>query len=201
MTATPQKERQISTRQNDISTWHTGSVVHIIRVFPDTIPDGQDRTQTLDLITSGLINLADYAKDSKVQVLLEPNGDFATTDDLDLLMKNAGHPGVGILWNVSFMWLTARESPALVYDRLKPYIRHTHIKDLKLINGKAEGVPSYDVLLGEGDIPVAEAINISTNKSIPDPIVANGRNSGTTGIREPEIALAHFSKQVTAWLS
>lgn len=124
-----------------------------VRVFPDALPNDQERTATLDRIAQGLIELADYAKDSQVSVLLETHGDGVQTDELVSMMQKASSPKVGLIWDVFNMWSVTNEPPAQVYEKLKPYIRHTHIKDAKLVDGKHR----YTAL-GMGDSPIFEAI-------------------------------------------
>ena len=45
-----------------------------------------------------------------------------------------------------------------MYRKLRNYIHHTHIKDAKLIDGKAQYV-----FLGQGVVPIFEAITILVN--------------------------------------
>lgn len=167
-----------------------------IRVFPDVIPKDQERNQTFDLIIKGLRDLADYADGSNVSVLLEPNGDFVKIDDLNFLMTNADHPQVGILWNVAVMWSSTKEPPSLVYEKLKKYIKHTHIKDLKLINGEIEGAYSFDILLGQGDVPVQEAVKTLYKGNYKGSYCCEWEKYYYPNIQAPEIALAYYSKKM-----
>ena len=48
-----------------------------------------------------------------------------------------------------------KEPPEEVYAVLKPYIRHVHIKDLKIVDGKQQYV-----LLGTGIVPIFQAIDL-----------------------------------------
>src|ERR1043166_8143326 len=47
-----------------------------IRVFPNSFPKDKGKNETMDLIAKGLLELADYAKESMVTVLMEKNGDL-----------------------------------------------------------------------------------------------------------------------------
>lgn len=126
-----------------------------VRAFPNNFPKGQDKTATMELITKGLLELADHAKGSKVSVLVESHGDLVHINDLEVVMKAATHPNAGLIWDIVNMWSITKEPPADVYKALKPYIRHTHIKDAKIAAGKD---PQY-VLLGQGDVPIFEGID------------------------------------------
>ena len=43
----------------------------------------------MDLITKGLLELGDYAKGSKVTVLMETHGDLVWTEDIEKIMESA----------------------------------------------------------------------------------------------------------------
>lgn len=126
-----------------------------VRVFPNNFLKERDKQATIDLIVSGLKELGDHAKGSKVKVLVESHGDLVHVDDLETVMKAAAHPNVGMIWDITNMWTITKEAPSLVYPRLKKYIYHTHIKDAKLVDGK----PEY-TMLGKGEVPIFEAIDL-----------------------------------------
>ena len=131
-----------------------------IRVFPNQIPKDRDRQETLNLIIEGLKELGAYASNTNVTVLLESHGELIYKKDLLFVMEGAASPHVGLVWDVCNMWIVTRESPRRSVCRtLKPYIRHTHIKDLKIENGKEEYV-----LLGTGIVPIFQAIDLLVQK-------------------------------------
>ncbi|HEV8512222.1 MAG TPA: sugar phosphate isomerase/epimerase family protein [Cyclobacteriaceae bacterium] len=126
-----------------------------IRVFPNIFPKEQDRNATMDLMIKGLLELASYANGTNVSVLVESHGDLLSVEDLEKVMGAAAHPHAGLVWDVTNMWIKTKESPTLAYEKLKKYIRHTHIKDAKLVGDKI----NY-VLLGKGEVPIFEAIDV-----------------------------------------
>ncbi|HEX7904280.1 MAG TPA: sugar phosphate isomerase/epimerase family protein [Chitinophagaceae bacterium] len=125
-----------------------------IRVFPNLLPKNQDKKITMDLIAKGLVELGDYAKDKKVRVLMETHGDLVRLEDLEKIMQAATHPNVGLVWDIANMWTITKESPATVYQQLKKYIHHTHIKDAKFVEGKLQYTR-----VGQGEVPIFEAID------------------------------------------
>ncbi len=125
-----------------------------IRVFPDQLPPDQNREATLGLISEGLLELGNYAKNSSVTVLLESHGELTRSNLLTPIMQAAKHPNVGLIWDIVNMWVDAQEAPADVYRTLKPFIRHVHVKDLRLVGGKHQYVQ-----IGQGEAPLREAIN------------------------------------------
>lgn len=126
-----------------------------VRVFPNSLPKDQDRNETIDLITQGLITLGDYAKSTNVIVLMETHGDLTNTDDLTRIMKAAAGAHVGLVWDIANMWNITHQPPQEVYPLLKDYIHHTHIKDN---TGSGENL-NY-CLLGKGIVPIFEAIDL-----------------------------------------
>jgi sugar phosphate isomerase/epimerase len=166
-----------------------------VRVFPNKIPKGVERDATIDLIIQGLTELGNYAKWSNVTVLMESHGDAVMTSDLLHIMKNAEGPNTGMIWDVVNMWTITKEPPASVYEQLKKYIRHTHIKDAKLINGE----PHY-VLLGQGDTPIGDAIKILRAGGYDGYYSFEWEKLWHPEIAEPEIALADFPNAIKKYL-
>lgn len=126
-----------------------------VRVFPDQLPPDQDRQATLGLISNGLLELGEYAKSRSVTVLLESHGELTRSDLLTQIMQSAEHSNVGLIWDIVNMWADAQEAPALVYRTLKKYIRHIHVKDLRIVDGKHQYVR-----IGAGEAPLREAIAV-----------------------------------------
>ena len=160
-----------------------------VRVFPNQIPKDQDKNETIDLITRGLKELGDYAKGSDVSVLMETHGDFVWSDDLKMIMISAFNEHTGLVWDVTNMWSVTKEPPVEVYQKLKKYIRHTHIKDLKMVDGKEQYV-----LLGEGEVPIFTAIDALQKSAYKGYYSFEWEKLWHPEIADPEIAIAQYSK-------
>jgi sugar phosphate isomerase/epimerase len=160
-----------------------------VRVFPNRLPKEQDRDATLELITKGLLELGEHARNSGVTVLLESHGDLTDSTLLAKLMSDAAHPNTGLIWDIYNMWSITKEPPAQVYSRLKKYIRHTHIKDGKTVDGKEQ----YQ-LLGQGESPVFEAIGLLYKDGYPGYYSFEWEKLWHPEIAEPELALADYPK-------
>ncbi len=158
-----------------------------IRVFPNDFPKDQDRNATIDLISKGLLELGDYAKGSQVTVLLESHGQVVKSDDLETIMRAAEHDNVGLIWDIVNMWSVTKEPLVQVYQKLKRYIRHTHIKDLNMVNGKEQYT-----LLGKGETPIFEAIDVLYKNGYNGYFSFEWEKLWHPEIAEPEIALAHY---------
>ncbi|MEO8762725.1 MAG: sugar phosphate isomerase/epimerase family protein [Ginsengibacter sp.] len=160
-----------------------------IRVFPNNFPKDQERSQTIDLIVKGLLELGAFAKDHGVTVLMETHGDLVLSDDIDKIMQAAAHPNVGLVWDIINMWSVSKEPPAQVYAKLKKYIHHTHIKDLKFVDGKEKYV-----LMGKGETPIFDAIDILAKNGYPGFYSFEWEKLWHPEIDEPEVAIAAYSK-------
>lgn len=162
-----------------------------VRVFPDSLPKNQNRNDTLNLISNGLLELGEYAKGSQVRVLLESHGELVTSDLLSQIMRHAEHPNVGMIWDIFNMWVEGKESPKVVHEKLKKYIYHAHIKDAK-VNGNTH---QY-VLLGLGDAPLKEAISALVADNYKGYYSFEWEKMWHPEIEEPEIAIAQYPKAV-----
>lgn len=158
-----------------------------IRVFPNKIANEKDKIKTLDLIAKGLQELGGYAKGSNVTVLMETHGDVVKSDDILYVMKSAANDHAGLVWDITNMWSVTKEPPGEVYPKLKRYIRHTHIKDLKIVDGKERYT-----FLGQGDVPIFTAIDLLAKGGYKGYYSFEWEKLWHPEIEEPEIALADY---------
>ena len=166
-----------------------------VRVFPDDLPPDQTVEQTLDLIISGLITLGEYAKGSNVTILLESHGKVVYKDMLLKIMAGANHPKVGLIWDFFNMWVVTKESPKEVFDALGKYIKHVHIKDANLVDGK----PAY-CLIGQGVAPLREAMDSLKRSNYKGYYSFEWEKKWHPEIQDPEIAFPHFAKEIIHYL-
>ncbi|HMH23683.1 MAG TPA: sugar phosphate isomerase/epimerase family protein [Puia sp.] len=158
-----------------------------IRVFPNNLPEDQDRDATIGLIIQGLLESGKYAEGGDVTVLMESHGELTHSRDLEKIMRSARHPHVGLVWDIVNMWSATKESPAEVYPVLKDYIRHTHIKDLRFVDGKEQYV-----LLGKGEAPIFEGIDALVKGGYKGYYSFEWEKLWHPEIGDPEIALADY---------
>lgn len=165
-----------------------------VRVFPDSFPKEQEREATLDLMAQGLLDLGHHAKGSPVGVLLESHGQVSDSTMLDGIMRAAAHPQVGLLWDVVNMWADGGESPKVVYQKLRNYIRHVHIKDAKRVDGKLQYV-----LVGEGEAPLREAIAALVAGGYTGYYSLEWEKKWVPELAEPDVAFPHYPKAVARY--
>lgn len=162
-----------------------------VRVFPNNLPKEGNKTETLSLIAQGLLQLGQYGKEAGVTVLMETHGDVVWADDLATIMQAAQHTHTGLIWDIANMWNVTKEAPAEVYKKLKKHIHHTHIKDAKLVDGKLQYT-----LLGEGEVPVFEAIDALEKNNYKGYYSFEWEKMWHPTLPEPEVAFAHYAKRM-----
>jgi len=168
-----------------------------IRVFPNKLPkEDKERKETKELISKNLTELADYAKGTNVTVLMETHGDAVVTNELVEIMQHAEHPHAGLVWDICNMWTITKEPPSMVYDKLKKYIRHTHVKDVKITDGQI-----HYVLLGTGEAPLSEAIGALRKGGYNGFYSFEWEKLWHPEIAEPEIAIADFPNAIKKYFS
>lgn len=165
-----------------------------VRVFPDKLPPDQDRQETLSRITDGLNYLGDYAEQRNVGVLMETHGDVVKVADLERVMNGVKKKNVGLVWDIANMWMVTKESPAEVYPRLRKWIRHTHLKDLRFVDGKHEYT-----LFGEGEVPAFEALDLLINDNYKGYFSFEWEKLWHPEIAPPEVAFEQFAKKMNEY--
>ena len=158
-----------------------------VRVFPNLLPKDRDKDEVMDFIVKGLLELGNHAKASGVKVLMETHGDLVWTHDIEKIMKDASHPNVGLVWDMTNMWTITKEPPGEAYRLLKKYIHHTHIKDAKLVDGKVQYVR-----LGQGEVPLAEALTALSKGGYKGYYSFEWEKLWHPELEEPETALADY---------
>jgi sugar phosphate isomerase/epimerase len=165
-----------------------------IRVFPNNLPNDDTRSSVIDLIIAGLNELGDFAKNAKVEVLMESHGDLVKADELLYVMQHTENRQVGLIWDILNAWSVTKEPPALVYGKLKKYIRHVHVKDGKIREGKLQYT-----LIGEGEAPLKPAIQLLSKDNYKGYYSFEWEKMWHPEIEEPEIAIPHYSKEIVKY--
>jgi len=127
-----------------------------VRVFGDKYLEGGDRSATLERVSAGLHELGEYARGSRVTVIIESHGDFTDSPTLLKILKAAASDQVALLWDAHHTFVAGKEQPADTFKALGRYVRHVHLKDSKP-DDKGE---HHYVLTGTGTVPVNEQVRV-----------------------------------------
>ena len=126
--------------------------VPYVRVLGDT-SGAPGENVDVHIVKENLTVLDAYAKGSGVTLLLETNGIFADSGFMKAFLEENQFENVAVLWDIHHPFSYFGEAPEVTYGNLKPYIRHVHVKDSVMRDGKAEYC-----FLGKGDVPVKECL-------------------------------------------
>ncbi len=114
----------------------------------DAAPEGEVDDS---LIVSRMNELIPYAEESNVTLLIETNGVYADTARLCNLLNEIASDRVAALWDIHHPYRFFGEAPETTLTNLGAYIKHVHVKDSVMENGKVV----YKIM-GEGDLPINE---------------------------------------------
>ena len=162
-----------------------------VRVFGDAIPPGEAKADVVARVIEGLRTLGAHARGSGVAVIIEAHGDFTDSPTLLEILKGAAMDNVALLWDAHHTVVAGQEPPAKTFEALKPYVRHTHLKDSK---PDKDGV-RY-VLTGTGTVPVQETVNVLSRGGYKGYYCFEWEKRWHPEIEEPEVAFPQFVEAV-----
>ncbi|MBR4342142.1 MAG: AMP-binding protein [Lachnospiraceae bacterium] len=112
---------------------------------PEPVSDADD-----EYVVSVLKELAEIAsKYEGITLLVETNGVYSDTLRMKRLIENTESNRVAVLWDIHHPYRYMEESPEETVKNIGAYIKHVHVKDSIMVNGK----PKYK-LMGQGDMPL-----------------------------------------------
>lgn len=124
-----------------------------MRVFGGGIPKEMTRDEAINLGTRHLRQLVKICKSAGLKPLVETHDDWRTSQDMLTLVHSFSPEEVGVLWDIEHT-VRVGETPGDTVNSLKRYLAHVHVKDAKLA-----GEERLNLLLGAGNLPLADAIN------------------------------------------
>lgn len=125
-----------------------------LRVFGGPIPDGMTRDQVIYNDLAGYSRACELAAPYHVQLLFETHDDFSRSDDVLSLVEGL-RGKAGVIWDVLHPYRFG-ESPAETWRKLRPYVKHVHIKDSLNFTEKDFDIAS----IGTGRVPLREIVQM-----------------------------------------
>lgn len=158
-----------------------------VRVF--AAPAVPEPTGDIDegFVAAQAKSLAQLAGQYGVTLLLETHGIWADSKRLARLLSLVGSEHLGVLWDIHHPYRYMGESPQTTYDNIGPWLKHLHIKDSVIEDGKIRYVPC-----GQGDVPIKECINLLQEKNYEGFYSLEWVKRWDTTLEEPGIIFAHF---------
>ena len=160
--------------------------VPYVRVFGGSASAETEKGEVIARVGDCLRALAEYADDRGVTPLLETHDSWVVGRDVEALMDRAEHRRLGVIWDVRHTF-HAGEPLAKTFDRLRPWIRHVHIKD--------EGNDGY-CLLGQGRVPIQEAMRLLLSDGYRGYFSLEWEKAWQPELAEPEAVFPQFVSQM-----
>jgi sugar phosphate isomerase/epimerase len=156
--------------------------VPVIRVFAARNPPELDLERSIEAVGTMLAQVAEHAAQAGVKVGVETHDEFASATTVARALALAPSPAVGAVWD---LFHTARmgETPAQALDQIGARVLNVHLKDGKRIAGGWQLL-----LLGEGEIPVKDALRLLNARGYDDFISVEWEKKWHPELAEPEVA-------------
>ena len=168
-----------------------------IRVFGDKIADESKQADVLDAVCRGLKMLCGYASDTgkNVCVCLETHGDFNKIELFEaIICEMQSYPNFGILWDIGAAFPLYGRDFMPFYKVIRPYIRHTHIKDFIQ---NADG-SHKQCFVGDGVVPVKEMIGALLKDGYEGYFSLEWEKRWNPSLEEPEVVFPLYVKFMRA---
>ncbi len=156
--------------------------VPVVRYFAARNPPELDLERSIQAVGEMLAMLADDAASAGIKVGVETHDEFASAGTVARALEFAPGTAVGAIWDI---YHTARmgETPDQVLSALGHRILNVHLKDGR------KGADGWQLLmLGEGEIPVRDALRLLRAQGYDDFISVEWEKKWHPELAEPEVA-------------
>jgi len=157
-----------------------------IRVLADRNP-APDKLIDEKFLIENLKEICAFAETLKIKVLIETNGYYAVSESAVCLIKKTEAKNLFLIWDAHHTFRYGGESAEKSFRTLGKYIKHVHIKDSKIIDGKL----CYK-FPGEGDVPIAAVIKLLTDAGFKGCLCLEWVKRWEAELAEPGIILPAF---------
>lgn len=148
----PQRWQEMLDEAHRYATLAGKTATPFLRIFGGAVPRGVSRDEALSMAQRRLRQIVKICKPHGAQPILETHDDWSTSAAALQILHEFDPAEAAVLWDVEHT-CRAGEAPADTAASLRRYIRHVHLKDS--LPGEGKSVPK---LLGEGDLPLADAL-------------------------------------------
>ena len=176
----------------------------LVRVFGGALPGGDhpgaaaERQARLAAAARVLEAAAEHAERLGVAIGVETHDSFSSARVVAELLAMVQAPSVGAVWD-SHHPHRMGERPAEIYAALGSRLMLAQVKDARRAPERADGWQL--VLLGEGEVPVREMLQMLAGGGYPGWISVEWEKRWHAEIEEPEVALPQHLKLLQEWMS
>lgn len=185
----PGKKEETKKEVADYLALAEGLQTPYVRVLGDAHPEPGIVDEAV--VEETLLELLPMAAQKKVTLLIETNGVFASSQKIGHLLEKINHPNLAALWDVHHPFRYFHEPVHETYANLKPWIKHVHIKDSIVKDGKVQ----YR-MFGCGDVPVADVIRELAIGNFQGYVVLEWVKRWYMDLEAPGIVFPHFLNAV-----
>ncbi len=192
----PEPEKQQAAREEILETIQLAQKLGspYIRVLADLAAQPQGEVDDA-VVLKALRELAPYAEQAGVTLLVETNGVYTNTARLRELLEQVGSDNVAALWDTHHPYRFAGESPEETVQNLGAFIKYTHVKDSVMENGKV----SYR-LMGEGDLPMDGIVRALRSINYEGYISLEWLKAYAPDLSDAGIVFPHFANYMAQYL-
>ncbi len=167
--------------------------VPFMRIQGDAFPDPETRDQTLASIVKGFRRLCDHAEKMGVTNLIEVHGDFNRVEPLVEALEKTDSASLAIMWDIEHTHKVYGDNWREFYTPLKEYVKHVHIKDIRMNDLAPNGKPRH-CLMGEGDAPIADIVTALSRDGYRGYLSLEWEKKWNPWIEDPAVAIPQYAK-------
>jgi sugar phosphate isomerase/epimerase len=173
--------------------------VPVLRIFGGEVKPDVDPKPAPELEDTWMVEalgiVAIQAEQAGVTVALETHDAFSSGKRVGTILQQVDSPAIGVLWD-SHHTFRCGETTDEVLSLFKNHIAHVHIKD-------SQQIPNSDtvqyVLMGEGQVPVAEQLQKLSQIGYNGYISVEWEKLWHPELADPEIALPEYIAWLKTW--
>ena len=165
-----------------------------IRLLGDRDADVEGEVDD-EVVLRALREIIPMAEEYGVILLVETNGVYADTGRLHDLLIRAESDNVGALWDMHHPYRFFDEKPETTVQNLGMYIKHVHIKDSVMEDGKVR----YR-MMGEGDLPVESMLRALRSVNYEGFISLEWLRAYAPDLESAGIVFPHFANYMAQYL-
>lgn len=170
----------------------------LIRVFGGEPGGGKSVEEVAPMMADLLSKMGQRAEQVGVAVALETHDFFAASTDAMRVLDQVQNRHVGVLWDSHHPYRMGETVPE-TYERVVSRLLHVHVKDA--VKDDTERTGWKLVLLGEGEVPVAEVVRYLKGVGYDGWVAVEWEKKWHPEIAPPEIALPHDGQLLRRWLN
>jgi len=167
----------------------------LVRTFGGATPTGASEQECISRVAESLSRVARRAEELGVRVVLETHDGFSSAKKVAEALRQIPSPAIGVLWDTHHPYRVG-ETHEEVLALLKERLYHVHVKD-----AKRHGSDWELVLLGEGEVPVKDVVEVLSASSYDGYVSVEWEKKWHPEIPDPEIALPQHLRQLNAYLT